>query len=168
MSTKWNRLILHIDGYLSWPVSSLKFLSTLIDLPQSNEIWLVIIGRETFASNIINSLFEQASNVRTLGISHNNDLTSIIDDICSVVSHRIDHLKIRLNYINYMKLILERIEHVSTITFIHDWRLLSHQTKMIEWLNEKQRKFSIANDYQSLQAWLNKDSTESSEIEMKN
>jgi hypothetical protein len=39
---------------------------------------------------------------------------------------------------------------------------------MIEWLNEKQRKFSIANDYQSLQVWLNKDSIESSEIEMKN
>ncbi len=66
-----------------------------------------------------------------------------------------------------MKLILERVEHLSTVTFINDWRLLSHQTEMIEWLNEKQRKFSIANDYQSLQVWFNKNTIESSEIETK-
>jgi hypothetical protein len=164
MLTKWNRLILDIDGYLSWPVSSLKFLSTLIDLSQLNEIWLVILGRETIPLNLINGLLEQTPNVRTLGISHYNDLKTIIDDICHVVSHQIDHLKIRLNYMNYMKLILERIEQVSTITFIYDWRLLSDQLKMIEWINEKQRKFSIAKDHQSIQVWLNKDSTESSEI----
>ncbi len=53
-------------------------------------------------------------------ISHDDDLTSIIDDVCDILSNQIHHLKIRLRYIDYMKLILERVEHLSSVTFIHD------------------------------------------------
>ena len=167
MFKKWNQLVLDIDDYFCWQMCSFELLSTLINLSQLNEIWLFISCRANFDPKVINSLLEQASNVHTLGISHYGDFTSIIENVCCVLIHQIDHLKIRLTYINYMKLILERVEHLSTVTFINDWRLLSDQTKMIEWLNEKQRKFSITNDYQSLQVWFNKNIIESSEIETK-
>ena len=166
MPTKCTRLVLNIDDFICWhQLSSFELFSTLINLSQLNEIWLFISCREGFDRKAINNLLERTPNVHTFGISYNNDLKLIIEEVCSVLSHRIDHLKVRVNYIDYMKLILERVEHVSTITFIYNWRLLTHQTEMIEWLNKKQRKFSIANDHQSLQVWLKKNIIESSEVE---
>lgn len=167
MFNKWNRLILDMDGFTCWKFQSFDYLSTLINLSQLNEIWLFIPYREGFNPEFINNLLEKASNVKTLGISHYGDFTSIIDDVSSILSNHVDHLKIRLEYINYMKLIVERVQQFSSITFIHDWSLLSHQMEMIEWLNQKQIKFSIKNDYQYLQIWFNKNIIESSEIEMK-
>ena len=105
-------------------------------------------------------LLNQAYNVRTLGISYNNDSTFITEDILAVISRQIEHLKVRTTDIVCMQLILECVENLSSVTFIRDRGSASSWTYMIEWLTQRESQFSASEDHKSLQVWLNTVATE--------
>ena len=155
------RLVLGIDD--EWPLDLLAHLSTLIDLQQLNEIYFVC-DNCCSGSSTINAVLKQACNVRTLGLSYYRDLTTSIEKISSLVSSQIVHLKVQTKNIDFMKLTIERFEHLSSITFVHHQSLPNFWMEIIEWLIEKRRHFLLKNDHRSLQVWLNKNTSEQSEI----
>ena len=154
------QLALDID----WPINSFDLLSTLTDLSQLTEIWLFLSNHHYFDSNTLYMLLDQACNARTLGISYDNDSTLITEEIFSVISRQIEHLKIRTTDVVCMQLILECVEHVSSVSFIRDRGSASAWTDMIEWLTERGSQFSQSDDHKSLQVWLNTVVTEQSNI----
>jgi hypothetical protein len=117
-----------------------------------------------FRINTINILLKQACNVRTLGLSYDDNLTPLIDGICSVVSCQIDHLKLKTKNIDSMKLVLERVNDLSSITFLQYSSWSNSFMEMSEWLTEKGRQFSISDDHQSLQIKFEKNTDKSAEM----
>lgn len=50
-----------------------------------------------------------------------------------------------------MLLTLEHVQHIPMITFIYNWSSSTNWTKIIKYLQEKEMKFSVADDYRSIQ-----------------
>lgn len=144
----------HLALDIDWPINSFDLLATLTDLSQLREIWLFLSGYHRFDWNMLYILFELASNVRTLAISYNDDSTFITEDIFSIISHQIEHLKVRTTNIDCMQLIIECAEHLSSITFIRDRASDTSWIEIIEWLIQRGNRFSQSDDHKSLQVWI--------------
>ncbi|CAM2725398.1 unnamed protein product [Rotaria socialis] len=131
-----------------WPVDALQEISTWIDLSQLHEIWILETSPYELQFDDIKFLLAQAPQVRTFGLAYNG-LPSRIIHIGSVVSGRIDHLKIRDADILCVKTTLEYIKHVSTITF---QQLIDGSTVLadiIGYLTRQNIKFNkILQDYE--------------------
>ncbi|CAF3825901.1 unnamed protein product [Rotaria sp. Silwood1] len=128
------------------PSDFLKCLSSFIDLSHVNEIWLLENHSRFLQLETIKNLLEQTSNIRTL------------------VSGRIDHFKIRLRQLHWMKLVLTRIKHVSTVTIQHYESSSNSIPDMIKWLSRKGKKFSVDDKYKSIQVKFDKDVDELLEV----
>jgi hypothetical protein len=111
----------------------------------------------------MSTLLDLAYNVRTLGISYDDDSTPIPADTCSVISRQIEHLKVRTTYAECMQLVLECVEHLSSVTFIRDRGSTNSWTDIIQWLTQTGRNFSQSNDYKTLQVWFDRTSSELSQ-----
>ncbi|CAF1451028.1 unnamed protein product, partial [Rotaria sp. Silwood1] len=149
------RLGLDIDWYEDWQRSgSFELLSKLIKFSQLKEVWFLLSCKQTLQASKINTIVEKAPNVHTFGIRNNGSLRGNIDEECAAISSHIEHLIIHSLDINAMKLILERVEHLSKITFKCDWSSSTTWIKMITWLREKEKKFLVTSDHRSLQVWL--------------
>ncbi len=167
MNQPTHRIFQHITQLaldIDWPIHSFHLLSALTDLSQLTELWLFLSDYHCFDSNTLYSLFNLACNVRTLGISYDYDSTLITEDICSVISRQIEHLKVRTTDIDCMQLVLESVEHLSSVTFIRDRGSASSWADIIEWLIERGNQFSQSADHKSLQVWLDMITAEQSEI----
>ena len=78
---------------------------------------------------------------------------------------QIDHLKVRVNDINSMKYVLERVKHVVSVrvTFQQEGDSSNSMMKLKEWLTENKRNFSVTDNDRYIQIWLTNDNTELSE-----
>ncbi|CAF3362937.1 unnamed protein product [Rotaria socialis] len=127
-------------------------------LPQlenfSFKITVQMLHYQHIAPSTINSILEKAPDVRIFEVANNGSLRDNPEDECAVLSRQIDHLRIRSPDIAGMKLILERVEHLSTITFMCDSSSPTTWKKIIKWLHEKEKKYSITADYRFLQVFL--------------
>jgi hypothetical protein len=80
-----------------------------------------------------------------------------MENFCSILPRHIKHSKINIKIINDMKVILDRLEHLASVTF----RILNRkkpwewQTEIIEWLS-KRRDSTYCIEYDILHAWLGK------------
>jgi hypothetical protein len=72
-----------------------------------------------------------------------------MENFCSIIPHHIKHLKIDI------KIILDRLEHLTSVTFRILNRKKHWQTEMIEWLS-KRRDSTYCIEYDILHAWLGK------------
>ncbi|CAF1247954.1 unnamed protein product [Rotaria sp. Silwood1] len=163
------RLGLDIDWYEDWQRSgSFELLSKLISFSQLKEVWFLLSCKQTLQASKINTILEKAPNVHTFGIKNNGSLRGNIDKECAAISSQIEHLIIHSLDTDAMKLILERVEHLAKITFICNWSSSTTWIKMITWLREKEKKFSVTSDHRSLQVWLKENIGKSSEDENMN
>jgi hypothetical protein len=82
-----------------------------------------------------------------------------------VMPRQIDHLKVRVNDINSMKYVLERVKHVLSVrvTFQQEEDSSNSMMKLKEWLTENKRNFSVTDNDRYIQIWLTNDNTELSE-----
>ncbi|CAF3942320.1 unnamed protein product [Rotaria sp. Silwood2] len=128
------------------PSDFLKCLSSFIDLSHVNEIWLLEDYSRFLQLETIKNLLEQTSNIRTL------------------VSGRIDHFKIRLRQLHWMKLVLTRLKHVSTVTIQHYESSSNSIPDMIKRLSRKGKTFSVDDNYKSIQIKFDKDVDELLEV----
>ena len=154
------QLALDID----WPINSFHLLSTMADCSRLTEIWLFLSNHHYFESNTMKTLLNLAYNVRTLGISYDDDSTSIPEDICAAISRQVEHLKVRTTYVECMQMVLECVKHLSSVVFLRDRGSKNSWADIIEWLTERGRQFSQSDDHRSLQVWLDETSSELSEI----
>ncbi|CAF1337887.1 unnamed protein product [Rotaria sordida] len=158
-----SQLALDIGG--KWWSHAFDYLPLLIDLSQLDEIWLFVPKNRPFRISTINILFKQACNVRTLGLSYDDDdLAPLMDGICSVVSFQIDHLKLKTKSIDSMKLVLERVNHLNSVTFVQHPSSSNSFMEMAQWLIEKGRQFTISDNHQSLQITFEKNTDKPAEM----
>lgn len=103
-------------------------------------------------------LLEQASNIHTLVITAawlDETCTSNMENFCSIIPDHIKHLEIDVQFMDDMKIILNRLEHLSSVIFRYlndeeDWK-----TKIIEWLSER-RDSTYRTEFNALHIWLGK------------
>ena len=151
------RLAFDIDVDPLWPVEGLQRLSTWIDLAQLQELWILETSPHQLQFEAIRYLLEQASQVRTFGLTY-NDLPSRISDLGAVVSGRIDHLKVRGADLQCVKATLQNIQRVSTITFEQLTNASSVFQSIIEYLTQKNTHFTV--DYNAASIQIQNDSLE--------
>ncbi len=107
-------------------------------------------------TNLIN-IFKQTSNIQTLEI--NNNLSSLnfnttIEDICLLIPSYIKHLKITVKNINDMKIIFDRFNYLSSITFRFSFSKSIPSTKIIESFLNIKKDLTYRKDDCSIRVWL--------------
>ncbi len=126
-----------------WPLHSLEFLSMTFDLSRLVKISLSISFDKKFAQSTINglnTLFKQTPNVHTF---QNDNYTANAEIICSIVPHHVKYLQTKMTRINDMKIVLERLEHLSSVTFHFPIHSSTYPTKIIKWLKLKKTSFTF-------------------------
>lgn len=126
----------------------------MTDLSQLMELQLFLSNNHYFKVNVLTDLLDLAYNVQILGLSYDDDDSTVIpEDMCSIISRRIKHLQIRTIDVKCMQSILARINGISSITFVSHSGSKSSWINMISWLNETGRKFTQSRDHRFLQVW---------------
>jgi hypothetical protein len=101
----------------------------------------------------IAGLLEQTSNIQSLIIPTRN---TVLQSICSIVSSRVQHLQIPVNDVEDMKIILERFNHLSSVTFKFVADSSTFISEIIAWLVTKDRDFTYQSTQFSLHLWFGK------------
>ncbi|CAF1625799.1 unnamed protein product [Rotaria magnacalcarata] len=143
--------ITHLALDIDWPIDSFDLLSTLVDFSKLTEIWLFLSHHHYFDSFTMELLLNLARNVRTIGISYDDDSTQITEDMRVVLCRQIEQLKVKTMDFGSMKLTLESMKNMSSVTFLSHRGSTISWTDMIKWLNQTGRAFSQSNDCRSLQ-----------------
>ncbi|CAF4064491.1 unnamed protein product [Rotaria magnacalcarata] len=150
--------ITHLALDIDWPIDSFDLLSTLVDFSKLTEIWLFLSHHHYFDSFTMELLLNLARNVRTIGISYDDDSTQITEDMRVVLCRQIEQLKVKTMDFGSMKLTLESMKNMSSVTFLSHRGSTISWTDMIKWLNQTGRAFSQSNDCRSLQVRLDQNS----------
>jgi hypothetical protein len=142
-----------------WSSDSIECLSTLIDLSHLTTLGLYVDFDHISVSNTINNigyLFEQACNVRSLTLSNSfcsGNLNMKIEDLCSIIPHHVKHLDIYDMDLDDIKILLTRLKHLSSITFVFLFDMPFSPTEVIGWLSQR-IDFTYLVDNCSLSIWL--------------
>jgi hypothetical protein len=151
-------LTLGNDG--DWPKNSLELLSTILDLSRIVKLSLSVnfIPENTpsAVSNII-ALLNQASNLRSLVLLDYwapDNLMARMKAICSMITPNIKHLQIRVKNLDDIKYILERLEHLTSVTFEYAQILTINRQEFIQSLAYLKRYTSLWESQQALHVWL--------------
>ncbi|CAF3779503.1 unnamed protein product [Rotaria sp. Silwood1] len=150
---KLNKLLLSIDN--EWPIGSVEYLSTFIDLSCIVELLISIDFESQSVSNKLTNithLLEQTSNLHTLTIDSSSAST---ENICLLVPNHIKHLQVSVNNSDDIKLIIEQLKHLSSITFEVLYDIKSLSTEFVTWLMEKTNESTYRNDNMILSIWFN-------------
>ncbi|CAF0876801.1 unnamed protein product [Adineta steineri] len=154
-------LILDLDDQCSMNASS-QTLSNLINLVHLTQLSLNLNYDYSLDLNTrayLKNIFKQISNIRTLEIC--NNLSTIysnitIEDICSLIPSYIEHLKITVKNINDMKIIIDRFEYLSSITFRFSFYKSIPSAKIIESFLNIKKDLTYRKDDCSIRVWLNR------------
>ncbi|CAF1200220.1 unnamed protein product [Rotaria sordida] len=149
---KLNKLLLFIDN--EWPIGSIEYLSTFIDLSYIVELLISIDFDPKSVSNKLTNithLLKQTLNLHTLTID--SSLTSA-ENICLLVPDHIKHLQVSVKNIDDTKLIIEQLKHLSSVTFetLYDIKCLSPE--FVTWLMEKRNQSTYRNENTFLSIWF--------------
>lgn len=105
----------------------------------------------------LNILFNQASNLRSLVLldywTPDNFMTRM-QTICSMITSNIKHLQIRIKNLDDIKYILERLEHLTSVTFEYAQILTINRQEFIQSLGFLKRYSSLWDSQQTLHVWL--------------
>ena len=102
-------------------------------------------------------LFNQATNLQSLCLFDfwpADNLLPRMETICSLLSPNIKHLQIRVKNIDEMKFLLERLEHLTSVTFQYSQMLNIQREELIHSLADLKRFSSIWNSENALHIWL--------------
>jgi hypothetical protein len=110
--------------------------------------------------NIISNLtllFNQASNLRSLLLLDHwtpDNCVKRMKTICSIISPNIKHLQIRVKDLDDIKYILERLEHLTSITFEYAQMLTINHQEFIQSLAYLNRYSSVWDSQLALHVWF--------------
>lgn len=97
-------------------------------------------------------------------LSRKSSLTAT--DICSMVPAHVKHLAVSIKYLNEMKNIFQRLEHLSSANFFYDYTPI--WTEVTNWLDSNRKGSSYEVDSFSACVWLGKSSNHANEIKLGN
>ncbi|CAF1197551.1 unnamed protein product [Adineta ricciae] len=137
-------------------------LANLLNLSHITQLALNI--NYDFSSDVntttnLKNIVQHISNIHTLEIS--NNLSTIysnitIEDICLLIPSTIEHLKITVKNITDMKTIIDRFEHLSSITFRFSFYKSIPSAKIIESFLNIKKDLTYRKDDCSIRVWLNR------------
>ena len=142
-----------------WPSNSIEFLSTLIDLSHLTALGLYINFDHCSISNTINNidyLLQQTYNVRSLTLANSfcgSNLNGIVENLCSIIPHHVKHLDIYDMDLDDIKIVLDRLKHLSSVTFVFLFDMPFSPNEIIGWLSQR-IDFTYLVDNCSLSIWL--------------
>lgn len=151
-------LTLGNDG--EWPKSSLRVLSSILDLSNLVKLSLSVNFLPDCMLNTISNidvLLNQASNLRSLLLFDYwapDNCTERLKTICSMVTPNIKHLQIRVKDLDDIKYILERLEHLTSIKFEYAQILTINRQEFIQSLVYLNRYLSMWDSQFALYVWL--------------
>ncbi|CAF1282231.1 unnamed protein product [Rotaria sordida] len=142
-----------------WTIDCVHLISTLIDLSQIKKLELVDKfpqdSSQIMTTNVL-KILEQACHVRSLIIIIpwlvKTD-TKIINQLCSMIPSHIKHLEIDVGSMNHIKIILQRLDHLSSVVFRYFNDKPTWQTTIIEWLSDR-RDLTYCKESYELYIWL--------------
>ena len=138
-----------------WPVGSIEFLTTLINLPNLRSLSISIDFDAKSESNKLENiqiLLGLAHNVRSLTI----DSPSVSSEtICLLVPEHVKHLQVCVQNVDQSKPIIEQFTHLSSATFeiFHDIKSLS--TDFLTWLMATRPNSAHRIDQMFVSFWFN-------------
>ncbi|CAF1361848.1 unnamed protein product [Rotaria sp. Silwood1] len=149
-------LDIQIDN--TWSIDCVHLVSTLIDLSQIRKLKLLDKfdpdSSQIMTTNYL-KIFEQAYNVRSLIIIIHwlaKTDTKITNQLCSIIPSHIEHLTIDVRSMKDMKIVLERVDHLSSVTFRFYDSKSTWQT-IIEWISDR-RDLTYCKESGELHIWL--------------
>jgi hypothetical protein len=136
-----------------WSVASVEHLSTIINPSNLQTLWLDFRCECTIAGSFyieMCTLLKRALNFRSLRISCNKSERMkmiTLNAICLNLPHHIKRLDTDITHLNDAKMILERAEHLSSVTFriSKPWHV-AHEIDIWLW----QRKRNVAYQVESI------------------
>lgn len=99
----------------------------------------------------VTSLLERANQIQTLIISSR---TMPMPAICSIMSDQIKHLQMPVNHVEEIKMIIDRFDHLFSVTFHFVIDSLVSITEILDWLLAIRRDFTYQSTKSSLSLWL--------------
>ncbi|CAF3171372.1 unnamed protein product [Rotaria sp. Silwood2] len=131
---------LNVDICRRSTVTSLEFLTTMIDISKLVEVKLESFYFNKFNQNLlfdIITILEQAYSLSSL-IIHSRyskyELFPFLNRICSIIPRQIKHLQIPINQLDLIEVILERCQNLSVIQF--EISRLKFSQEVIDWFNQ--------------------------------
>ena len=85
---------------------------------------------------------------------HNHNRRANTEIICSIVPYHVKHLQMKINRISDMKMILERLEHLSSVAFHFPICSPNNSTKIIKWLKQRRMTFTFWCNSFCIHLWL--------------
>ncbi len=151
-------LRLHIGN--QWPLGSLRFLSTLINLSQLVKLSLEIDNSFNLYSEStvnINQLFKFAKNIRSLNIYISSGFTSVSDhnmQICSLIPDHVRHLTISVSTVDQMQMVFRQLKCRSSIRFEYRHAYYNASDMHMAWLASESGYDTYRLSNYSLSIWF--------------
>jgi hypothetical protein len=139
-----------------WPVGSIEYLLTFINLSSIMELSISIDFDPISASDKLTNityLLKQTCNLHSLTIDSSS---TNAEHLCLLVPDHIKHLQVSVKYIDDVKLIIEQLKHLLSVTFefFHDSKFVSEEFSI--WLMEKRNKSTYRRDNMFFSVWFDK------------
>ncbi len=147
-------LKLRFDG--EWPAESLYFISMLVDLSNLQTLSFQSNFDQSIVDNLV-TLVQRASNICSLillPLGADGQYHTTMEILCSIVSSHVRHLTLKIQKLDDMKIVVERLQHLSSVSFNLPSDRKINSNEMIDWLFSNGRDFThVDNDY-SLHFWF--------------
>ena len=166
-TTSQNYLFRHVDDLKlgnggDWPKNSLQILSNILDLSHLVTLSLSISFIPEYMSHTISQiqlLFNRACNLHSLLLYDYwtpENCSQRMEIICSIITLNIKHLQIRVKDFNDIKYILERLEHLTSVTFEYAQMLIINRQELLQSLAYLNRYSSTWDSQYALYLWFGK------------
>jgi hypothetical protein len=143
-----------------WPLGSLRFLSTLIDLSHLNKLSLHI--NNSFYSHAesragFDTLLKLARNIRSLTILvsvHYGYIDNRNIEICSVIPDNVKHLTLSVSTLDQMSMVLRQMKYRSSIRFEYTNNYHTTSDMHVDWLKSETGYYTYRLNNSSICLWF--------------
>ena len=127
------------------PYTPLSSLRTLIDLSSvvrlTIQLFVHNFAQKTSLSDYLSAILREASNIHTLKLTyiHSEESLHSTQSLCALIPHTVQHLQISISNLKEMKMILEEVPQLFSVTF-YSLDISNYLEDIEQWLKMKRSK----------------------------
>ncbi|CAF1370789.1 unnamed protein product [Adineta ricciae] len=150
-------LSVNFDG--RHPYTSLSSLRTLIDLSSVVRLTIQLLvhnfAQKTSLSDYLSAILREASNIHTLKLTyiHSEESLHSTQSLCTLIPHTVQHLQISISNFKEMKMILEQVPQLFSVTF-YSSDISNYCEDIEQWLKMKRSRSLCRHGLRCIQIWL--------------